>query len=189
MKYVEPVYDRTQEDVDNKTSKAFFNIADWKRVNDNSQILALIVGYFINDTITLTPVANPTITNIPTVNLLNNILDNLELIRTSSGLPLNIIPALEHDWQAGSGAHSPDFEDANQWEENIALIIRKIEGTVQYRAYCGVPSVGQTRFYQARWRVFAVGIPDSLSPVRRTRMNVGYCGTGSMRMNGFRRYD
>lgn len=189
-KYQDPIYDRTAQDIEDKVAKAYFNLLDFERIYHNAIITGNVVDTFMGSTTILTPLTAPTITSIPAVSLINTLIENIELVRVASGLPeIEGLAELKHDWLAGSGASGIDYEDVNEWEKAIHTIIGYIEESVSYRVYCGVSAVGQPRFYQNRWRVFFSGVPDSLTPVRRTRMNVGNCGTGLTMQNRFRRYD
>jgi hypothetical protein len=44
MSLVAPVYDRTQQDIANRTAKAFLNVADYQRIEANLQYLAGLFG-------------------------------------------------------------------------------------------------------------------------------------------------
>jgi hypothetical protein len=188
--YQEAIFDRTAEDVENETAKAFFNVADWLRVYGNASIAKSLIALLLEIDIVFNPVAAPTITTIPTVEELNTLLLNIERIRLASGLPeIEGLAELKTDWTAGSSADAPDYLDANEWERVIDVLFYAIGRSVEYRVYCGVSAVGQPRFYQHRWRQFAGWIPPSETPVRRARTGVAAAGQGLTRNNGFRRYD
>ena len=189
-KYVEPIIDRDEADIIAKNSKAYFNISDWERINGNTGILKVIVDFFLGSDISIETLTTPTKATIPIAEEINNLINNIEVLRQASGLPnLGGLEALKVDWSPGTGSSAPDYENVNSWEKTIALIIANMEASVSYRCYCGVPAVGQARFYQNRWRNFIIGVPDSSTPVRRARCNVATANAGLTRNNGFRRYD
>lgn len=188
MKYIEPITDRTATDITNKTAKAYFNLIDWNRINGNTLIVEALVEFLLSIGISNTSLSVPTITTIPTVAQINSLITNINNILAASGLPaLTGLADLKDDWTAGSGSISPDYEDVNDWEDVLDIIFNNIGKSVEFTVYCGVASVGQTRFYQHRWRQYG-WVPESETPVRVPRVNVGDCGSGLMRQNGFRRY-
>lgn len=167
MKYIEAITDRTQTDITNKTAKAYFNIIDWRRIDNNSRVAKLLVDFILSINVTFNAVIEPTITTIPAVTDINELLENIESLRLSTiAYPITGVVEIKDDYAEGIGVTSPDFENANSWENNIHLI------------YCGI---GTASGYTA-W------IPPSATPVRRARANVATCGAGATRQNYFRRY-
>lgn len=72
--WIEPIYDRTQEDVDNRTSKGYLNIEDLNRIENNVNELASLVGCDV-ETISWDR------SMFPTHNHFNRILANLTTIK------------------------------------------------------------------------------------------------------------
>jgi hypothetical protein len=189
MKYINPIYDRTATDITNKTAKAYFNIADWIRIYGNAEICNYVVTWMLGIGITFTTIGEPTITTIPSVTDLNTLLTNIERMRLESGLPaITGLKTLSTTWLSGTSAIAPDYDDVNDWEKNIHLIIYAVARAVEYSVYCGVALVGQIRFYQNCFRQFPNWVQPAASPVRAARMNVSTCGCGLTRQNGYRRY-
>lgn len=129
MPYVTAVFDRTQTDIDTRTSKAFMNIADWDRIEDNAVFVRgeLVTLFGITLVFTGTTSA-PAITSIPDVDDFNRLLENIEKLRQAAE---SVMPALTttsgfsavaHDWIAGITQDAPDYVDVNQWEKVIDLI-------------------------------------------------------------------
>ena len=188
MRYTEPITDRAQSDIDNLTVKAFFNVADWQRIYNNAQVAKALLDFLFSINITFDTVTEPTIITIPTVTQLNTLLANIDRLRIESNLPaITELNEIASDWKEGSGAPSPDYLDANEWEQVIDLIFASVGKVPNYYIYCGVASVGQIRMYQHRWRLYT-WIEESLSPVRRARTGIAKTGTGLTWNNGFRRY-
>ncbi len=169
MKWIEPVVtDRALSDVTNKTSKGYFNIADWERIDNNARVAKALVDFLLSIDVSYGATITPDITTIPTVTNLNTLLTNIENLRIAiDAYPITGVVAIRNDWQAGPGQAAPDYEDANDWERNIDLIYNGIGDASGYSGW----------------------IPDSMSPVRRARANVAISGAGLTRNNGFRRYD
>lgn len=188
--YQNPITDRTAEDVTNKTVKAFFNVADWQRIYNNAQVTKSLVDFLLSINITFNSVATSTITTIPTAASLNTLLANINLIVTSkNNLPaIAGLTTLKDDWAEGTGADSPDYLDANEWETILDLILSMVINAVEYRIYCGVANVGQPRFWQHRFRDLLSWVANAVSPVRLARTGIAACGVGLMRNNRFRRY-
>jgi hypothetical protein len=188
MKFTDPIYDRTSTDITNRTAKAFINIVDWVRINGNTEILHALIESLMSIGVDFTTLPTPTITTFPTVAQINSLITNIENIRINSGLPSALgIVELFDEWSAGMWGQTPGYEDVNDWERDLYIIFNNLAASVEYTIYCGVATVGQTRFYQHRWRQYS-WVPDSASPVRRPRTNNAICGSGIMRQNGFRRY-
>lgn len=143
MPYITPVTDRTYADVVNKTSKGYFNVADWTRIYGNAQYVNGLLA-----TIALSPfttIATPTITTIPSATNLNALLYNIELMRLALiaiGIDLGQ-PSLNYSWVAGVDQDAPDYMDANDWERSINLIYLFINGNQPRHAITGKASTGQ----------------------------------------------
>lgn len=190
MTYTQPVYDRTLDDIENQTAKAFFNVADWMRIHRNTQIAGELMAFLLSVNISFDTVELPTITTIPTVAQLNTLLANIERVRVSTCLPeISGVAEITHNWQAGSSMSAPTYLNANEWERVLDMIYCSIARAVEYQPYCGVFSSGQARFYQHRFRQFPAWITSSIAPVRHARAGIAISGAGLTRANGFRRYE
>lgn len=153
MAWVSPIYDRAAADITNKTSKAYFNVADWTRIYDNSLIvrddLVTLYGYAI----TFTTLTTPTTATIPSASLINSLILNIERARLASGLPLGIgLAVLKTDWPEGINASAPDYEDVNDWERNLYILHVYPTYANDYRVCCGVTATGRARFWQNKFR-------------------------------------
>lgn len=129
MSYTTPIFDRTAADLIARNSKAFFNVADWDRIEDNVIAVRdeLIFDFGISIVLTGTTSA-PAITSIPDVDDFNRLLENLEQVRQAAE---SVLPTLTitngfyevaHDWVAGVAQNAPDYIDVNHWEEVISII-------------------------------------------------------------------
>jgi hypothetical protein len=169
MRYIEPIVtDRTISDVRNKTSKGYFNIADWERIDNNARAAKALVDFLLSISVSYGSTITPEITTIPTVANLNTLLTNIENLRLAvDAYEIAGVVPIKNDWQAGPGQPAPDYEDANNWERNIDLIYNNIGDETGYMDW----------------------VEDSLSPVRRARTGIATTGTGLTWNNGFRRYD
>lgn len=188
-RYITAITDRTENDIINKTAKAYFNIADWKRITDNNLIVAILLSMVYSGEINLIDLEKPVITTIPTIDDINNLAANINLVRELSGLTnLDNMEAVKENWIAGVYAKAINYEIVNTWEKILETIKKNIVKTVNYMPTCGVGSVGQGRFYQVRWRVYQ-GVAESIAPVRHSRTGLSYCGEALIKANYFRRYD
>lgn len=188
--YLEPIVtDRVLADVTNETVKGFYNVADWQRLYHNAQVAKVLVDWVLSLNITFNVVEDVAITTIPSVNDLNILLANINRIYQSSTLQQTLgLALLNEAWADGTATASPDYLDANEWESLLDAVYTSIAPVLDYRVYCGVPAVGQPRFYQHRWRTFE-WVADAVAPVRRERTGMAICSAGLTRNNGFRRYD
>jgi hypothetical protein len=129
MPYVTAITDRAQTDIDTHTSKAYFNVADWDRIEDNSVFVKdeLVTQYGPIVAFTGTTSA-PAITTIPDVSLFNQLLGNIEYLRQAA---LSVLPmlasetgftAIKFDWEAGADKQSPNYLHVNQWEKVIDIV-------------------------------------------------------------------
>ena len=186
MKYRTPIIDRIAQDVEDETSKAHFNVADWTRVYENSEYVTELVNILNCAGIVFDDLAYPTITTIPTIAEFNAMLANIERLRLACGM--DGLTAIKDDWKEGTASDAPDYLNANEWERVIDIILNSIGASVDYQIHCGVSATGQPRFYQARWRIFTGYIPDAGSPTRKPRTGIATCGVGLTRNNSYRRY-
>ena len=166
MRYTTPITDRTAADVTNKTSKVYFNIADWLRVYNNTQVTKALVDFLLSTSVTFDTLSTPTTETIPTITEFNTLLANIERIRLAAEPTVTGLSEIKDDWTAGPGAPSPDYLNANDWE-NVLDVIYNTIGTES----------GYTDW-----------VEDSITPVRRARAGISTSGRGLMYNNGFRRY-
>lgn len=185
--WTEPIYDRTATDITNRTSKAFLNVADWIRIYGNTQHYQAVLNIMRSLSISTTVLTEPTITSFPSADEINQIIANIETLRVAAGFSTSIIPALDDDFTAGSNGITPTYEDVNDWEEALYLLLNALVNTENYFIRSGVSKSGQQRFWQSRFRQYPF-IAAAASPTRLARSNVAICGEGMTWLNGFRRY-
>lgn len=153
MPWVSPIFDRTITDINNRTSKGFFNIADWTRINGNTAEIKALVLSILGVTIATATLTAPTTSTHPAAADINALIGNIELVRAGACLPVAIgLVDLKQDYQAGNGAIAPNYVDVNNWERNLNLIYTLLPNVADYKVYCGVSAVGQPRFWQNRFR-------------------------------------
>jgi hypothetical protein len=181
-----PVTDRTQDDVDNRTAKGLFNVADWVRIHGNAEVVKALVAVVYGQDIDPSTLTAPSTTTIPTVEDFNAFLEFIDMnpYATLTGCTLTEITT---EYIEGAGGTSPDWEDANNWEQNIETLRDFIARHLFYMPSCGVPSAGQSMLWQTRFRTWAF-VQDAVSPVRSVRSGLGTCGAVLTRGNGSRRY-
>ena len=124
MAYVTAIFDRTATDITNKTSKAYFNVADWERVYGNSQVTSSLAEIMLDTAIDFDLLAAPTVTTVPNVTDFNMFLTNIETLRAavqSESIP-GTGSAIKTDWVAGASEPSPSYINANLWESTIDAI-------------------------------------------------------------------
>lgn len=188
MRYITPITDRSAGDVVNGITKAFFNVADWNRIHNNSKVTKALVDFILSIDIPYSTVFSPTTVAVPTITELNTLLQNIENIRVTEGLPsISGLTEIKTNWDEGYGAESPSYIEVNQWESILDSIYNSIGKTLDYRVYCGVANAGQPRFWQARFHTYE-WVPKEENPPRSFRVGVSVPGQPITFANGFRRY-
>jgi hypothetical protein len=153
MSWITPIIDRILSDITTPTSKGYFNIADWSRINGNITVIDNILdaaGYYDISLNSLTP---PDITTIPWAGDINDLIENIEILRIRSGLPANLgLTVLAYDYIGGANEIAPDYNDVNDWENNLLIIYEALPKAIDYQIHCGVPLAGNFRLWQNRFR-------------------------------------
>jgi len=87
VNWIEPVTNRSQADVDNKTDKGFYNIEDLNRVGQDSEYLAELLNQY-GYAVTIAPKTNWVMEDFPTEETMATYLDNIRaLIEAYYALP------------------------------------------------------------------------------------------------------
>lgn len=162
MPYVTAITDRTAADIAAKTSKAYFNVADWDRIEDNSIFVKDELITYAGVVIVFTGTTSaPTTSSFPDVGTFNRLLENIEYLRQAA---LSVIPTLAGQsgfnavffaWQAGARYDAPDYQDVNQWEKVIDLIHATIGTYTSLRfrkARCGIAAANSGLMWNNRFR-------------------------------------
>jgi hypothetical protein len=121
MAYVTAITDRVLSDVTTPTSKGYFNVADWTRIYDNARLTASLVNIVDDEAYTFPSIGYPTIENIPTVTDFNDLLNAIEIMRSAVSVAGALVE-IKDDWISGNGETSPDYSDANLWENTVDVI-------------------------------------------------------------------
>lgn len=150
MSWTTPITDRTQQDIIDRTTKGFFNVADWLRIKGNIDYVKSQLdsnGYL---DIPLNPLTTPTTTTIPVVSQIDDFIENIARLAQSAVIPSLV--DLKYDYQGGANEEVPDYNDVNDWENNLLRMHDDIPKAVNYRTFCGVSKCGQARLWQNRFR-------------------------------------
>lgn len=121
MAYETPVTDRALSDITNRTSKGFFNIADWIRIFNNARLAIDVANINGGESFSWDHIAEPTITSIPSVTDFNTLLENIELARQGLASPL-APTAIKYDWEAGVNKDTFKYTHVNTWERIIDVL-------------------------------------------------------------------
>lgn len=153
MAWITPITDRTSEDIANRTSKAFFNVADWTRITGNIPVVQDQILTLLGTSITLNSLTTPTITTFPSADDINSLAENIELLRQAGNLPAAIgLTPLKTDYETGPAGSSPDYVAVNAWENTLDTLRALLPRTASYFRRCGVGNCGQSHLWQARFR-------------------------------------
>ena len=187
MKYKTPIMDRTQSDIDNKTSKAYFNHnTDYLRICNNAEIVCQSVAAILGVPTWFTKHVFTSLYTFPKASDFYALLGSIETLREKAALPIDAGYVKSTEWMGGQAADSPSFVDVNLWERTIDNVINNIGAAASYQISCGVAEVGQARFYQSRFRGYN-WVQLAVSPTRKARAGIAICGAGIKRNNGYRR--
>lgn len=153
MAWLNSITDRTLADIQNRAAKAFFNVADWNRINGNTAEVQAQILSLLGVNVALITLTAPTTTTFPSAASINQLVENIERLRVAACLPsaTGIVP-LKYDYQAGAGAEAPDYQAVNAWEQALNLMHNLLPQAADYFVSCGVAAAGQARFWQARFR-------------------------------------
>lgn len=121
MAWINPIYDRTQEDIQNLTYKAYLNYDDFNRIEGNIQFLNEIVERFVN--IGINAVSDWTVGDIITqkdFDRISNYINKLMSIVTSDKFIFSII----------------DYEKINELEKIIYNLKDKLSVQTSNILFC-----------------------------------------------------
>ena len=153
MAWITPIYNRTLADVTNKTSIGVFNVLDWNRITGNIAVVLVMANANVLLNIAQNSLTQPTATTIPSVVDINNLAQNIELIRAAIGIPITTgcVP-INYAYQSGMNGISPNYNAVNTWELDLNLIYIYLPPIINYREPCGVAACGQAHFRQNLFR-------------------------------------
>lgn len=154
MAYTTPIFDRTIADITGKTSKGYFNVADWTRIYDNALETRNQIYSTFGDLLTFDTVTTPTTATIPNKTDLNKLCLNIERIRVWSNTNFGTsLSAVKYDWSEGLTVLAPDYTYVNQWEQTIDIVYQLvISATINRKARAGFAIVGSGLTRQNAWR-------------------------------------
>lgn len=151
MAWVTPIFDRTQTDIDNRTSKAFINVADWTRIYDNSLIVHDLVEPIVGLEIIFETISVPTTTSIPTITDLNKLAGNIERTRIVAGAT-GAEKAIKYDWLEGASQDTPNFTNVNLWEKTLDILHTAYSVSPVRFARTGIAGSGRGKTRNNKWR-------------------------------------
>lgn len=83
--WMEPIFDRTQSDIDNKTSKGYLNVSDLNRIENNIAELGTMLGLELATT-------TWSLLSIPTKSHFQRIIDDVNVIKRAWVCPCEDTP-------------------------------------------------------------------------------------------------
>ena len=147
MAYITPITDRDIADIAAKNSKAYLNLADWQRIDNNAQEVVSEVLSIFGVSLTIATVATMTTASIPETDDINDLSGNIEVSRSwiATNCPTSP-PATNPDFtevkdDSTSGAY-PDYTIINQWENVLDIAYNWLDGLVQIVPIAGVAIAG-----------------------------------------------
>lgn len=151
MAWVTPIYDRTQADIDNRTSKTFINVADWTRIYDNSLIVRNLLEPALGLSIVFETISVPTTTTIPTISDLNKLTGNIERARIVAQA-IGAENVIKYDWIAGASQDAPKFSTVNLWEKTLDVLHTAYSVSPVRFAQTGIAQCGAGKTRNNKWR-------------------------------------
>ena len=155
MSYTTPVTDRTAADVAAKNTKAYFNVADWTRIYDNTEVLNSLLITLAHPS-TFTAIGYPIITTIPSATDFNTLIENIknaQAIVEAFLISPTGLETLKSDWVAGVGQPTFNYAHVNSWEQNISILYQFIIGLAVLRTpRSGITTSGASLTRNNRFR-------------------------------------
>lgn len=149
MAYVTAITDRDQADILAQNSKAFWNAADWVRIDGNSLETNTALLNALGIAIDFDALSTPNDVDIQTITEVNALLINIENMRlwvaTYAPIADDDFVEIKDDWLEGQSAPSPyQFLIINSWEKVLDLIfqIYKAPYSVESPPITGVAVTG-----------------------------------------------
>lgn len=129
MAYIPAVYDRTQTDIDNKTSKAYFNISDWNRIANNIIVTRHLVDVIRDISVGFTlqyhtmAVFGPTSTaSIDTFTPIATLTNSITNLRAAVLDEIPSLPSITSFPTPGTNQPAPNYTHVNQWESVVNTV-------------------------------------------------------------------
>lgn len=159
----QPVFDRTQADVANKTKKGFFNVSDWNRVVNNTITLReFLVKYFAKgapDSRRWKPQASAVIdssflvdaSKFPTQFMMNAMAEAIMDLRMGESLAQVGWQELYNQYTAGKTGtgNKMNFQELNRWEQDLEIEERILSGITEMWTYV---NDGNGTYYCGDWK-------------------------------------
>lgn len=187
-KWEKPITDRTAADILNRTSKAFFNIADWLRIRGNTEQVKLLLELVTGIEVAMPDAVTISTSTIMSVDAVNDLVKTIDALVQGAKLSrVGEIRPLQYNYVAGAGGTSPTYLDVNDWELDLLLVRNCLGQIARYQVFTGVAVCGQPKFWQVRFRIFPFVKPLT-SWTRATRSGFSVLGATLTRQNKFRRY-
>ena len=137
------IFDRTRADIENKTSKGYYNYTDLNRIEEWCAYLATQLTNY-SYPVTITTKTDWTMEDFPTVAQMNRIRSNIQALKTAYYSYTNLPTASLMTWQK-----------ANQFEKILDEIRTLFNNMRNWFVYSGVANSGQSRVWQNRFRRYA----------------------------------
>ena len=134
------ITDRTQADITARNAKAFFNVADWRRIDNNSQFVKALFDAQYGTTVDRTATTEPAVGDFADVDDINALAGNIEALRVAASFLPSAVGLVEvkDDYDTGVGSVAPDYEAVNTWERTLSLIDEYVFNAAEYYAIYGV---------------------------------------------------
>ena len=157
MAYTTPVYNRALSDILARNSKAYLNLADWQRIDNNAEHVGdLLLSIFVSALITQNTVATMTTASIPDTDDVNDLAENIEAIRewiatnhpTSTAATDADFAEVKDDYTSPLDltftGYSYPFQVVNLWEKVLDIANDWLDGLEKVRyARTGVSGCGR----------------------------------------------
>ena len=165
------IYDRTQLDITNLSSKAYYNYTDLNRIEQWCEYLSEILNnynYFVN----ISTKTNWTMLDLPTQSEMERIRLNISMLKEAYFSFTQVPSNLENmTWQKAN--------DIENILHEIDCILKWMENNF---VYCGVANMGQNRVWQQRFRrkysYFKLKVWNELTQIYWNHFNVDHTWEG-----------
>jgi len=123
--YITPIFDRNSNDILLKTDKAFFNISDYLRIDNNIRYAKSLIERANGTTIQIDPIEEPNIGDAIQPEEINILVRNIITIQEHARLANT--KGYRLSAQYAPDELFPDYFEVNKWEKVIDLIVKIYE--------------------------------------------------------------
>lgn len=125
LSYISSVTNRSLNDIIVRNTRAFFNVADWVRIDNNTRYAREMVLDIKGGIIPRIELNTPTRETKPTAANINALVQNIIYVQEAADVPSADYYTLFANYEDGADKPAPDYIAVNSWEKVIEIIVTK----------------------------------------------------------------